>query len=210
MARSIAFNWRIRDASMPPRFARHLSNNALPMPCSRQRPATGTLQDRRSRQIALLSPAGQWMTGSSVYLLVFIPNLLVHLGERIPHSHPSNHREDCPAQFAGNEFVNGIDRCLDQAAIEAQSPGRRHATPALPDLPHHQASRPECLGVRKHPKVVLGSFGKLHICPWPIPSLNKLSGDFGTVGAMRLHDKTPQISLRVGHINNDKQGTWRR
>jgi len=63
------------------------------------------------------------------------------------------------AQYVCNDIVNGIDRCLDQATIEQQPPSRRHRPPALLDLAHNQASRPECLGVWKSPKVVLDSFG---------------------------------------------------
>ena len=91
-------------------------------------------------------------------------------------------------QFVGYDIVNGIDRCLDQAPIEEQPPSRRHRAPALLDLPNNQASRPECLGVSKSPKIVLGSFGELHMSPFPIPGINKLTGDFGTIGAMRLHN----------------------
>tara|TARA_R110002124_G_scaffold211577_1_gene377826 strand:+ start:439 stop:729 length:291 start_codon:yes stop_codon:yes gene_type:complete len=40
-------------------------------------------QDRPSRPIALQSPAGQRMICASVYLLVFIQNLLMHLAEKI-------------------------------------------------------------------------------------------------------------------------------
>ena len=69
------------------------------------------------------------------------------------------------AQLVGNDVVNGIDRCLDQATIEQQPPSRRHRTPALLDLPDNQASRPECLGVWKSRKIVLGSFGELHMGP---------------------------------------------
>ena len=45
--------------------------------------AFGLTQDRPSRQIALQSPAGQWMICASAYLLVFIRNLLMHLAEKI-------------------------------------------------------------------------------------------------------------------------------
>ena len=92
------------------------------------------------------------------------------------------------AQFVGNDVVNGIDRCLDQATSEEQSHSRRHKTPALLDLPNNQASRPECLWVWKSSKVVLGSFGELQRSPLPIPGIHKLTGDFSTVGSMRLHD----------------------
>jgi hypothetical protein len=92
------------------------------------------------------------------------------------------------AQLVGNDVVNGIDRCLDQATIEEQPPSRRHRTPALLDLPNNQASRPECLGVWKSPKIVLGSFGELHMGPLPISGIHKLAGDFGALGAMRLHN----------------------
>jgi hypothetical protein len=70
------------------------------------------------------------------------------------------------AQLVGNDAVNGIDRCLGQATIEEQPPRRRHRTPALLDLPKNQASRPECLGVWKSPKIVRGSFGELHTGPF--------------------------------------------
>jgi len=45
--------------------------------------AFGLTQDRPSWQIATQSPAGQWMICASVYLLVFIRNLLVYLAEKI-------------------------------------------------------------------------------------------------------------------------------
>ncbi len=92
------------------------------------------------------------------------------------------------AQLVGNDVVNGIDWCLDQATIEEQPPSRRHRTPALLDLPNNQASWPERLGVWKSPKIVLGSFGELHMGPFPIPGIHKFASDFRAVRAMRLHN----------------------
>ena len=55
---------------------------------SHRHTAFGLSQDRPSRQIALQSPAGQWMICASVYLLVFIRVLLVHHAEKILLSQP--------------------------------------------------------------------------------------------------------------------------
>ena len=50
---------------------------------SHRHAAFGLAQDRLSRSIALQPPAGQRMICASVYLLVFIQNLLMHLAEKI-------------------------------------------------------------------------------------------------------------------------------
>ena len=56
--------------------------------------AFGLTQDRLSRPIALQSPAGQRMICASVYLLVFIQNLLVHTTEKILLMQPLTFRGD--------------------------------------------------------------------------------------------------------------------
>ena len=57
-------------------------------------------QDRPSRPIALQSPAGQRMICASVYLLVFIQNLLMHLAEKILLIQPLTFGGDYRAGFA--------------------------------------------------------------------------------------------------------------
>ncbi len=58
--------------------------------------AFGLLQDRPCRPFALQSPAGQRLICASVYLLVFIRNLLVHLAEKILLMQPLTSLGDYP------------------------------------------------------------------------------------------------------------------
>ena len=108
MARSMAFIWLIRDASMPPYCARHLYSDALLRPCSRHSSATGT-PPSACRRIAMIH--------ASVYLLVFIRNLLRHHAEKIPLMLP-------PTFFGGGITCHAVNTRRMPGA--ASRPGSRY------------------------------------------------------------------------------------
>ena len=104
---SLAQVWAIIEASIPPYFARHLQNDAFPLSDCRQSPAGqwhhamlaaplshrhaafSPSQDHDDQFIgACAAPSGATVPASSMYLLVFIQNLHMHLAEKIPLIQP--------------------------------------------------------------------------------------------------------------------------
>jgi hypothetical protein len=106
---SMAFIWLTMDASMPPYFARHLQNDALLIPCSRQSSATGT-PPSAWRKIARIR--------GSLYLVIFIQNLLIHIAEKIllpqPLTFGGDYRGSLPERtasgFASPHTLNPVKR----------------------------------------------------------------------------------------------------
>ena len=69
-------------------------------------------QDRPSRRLLRKSLPGSGLICASVYLLVFIQNLLVYLAVKILLSHPTKFGGDYPP------VPDGKGRCIDNFFIE--------------------------------------------------------------------------------------------
>ena len=169
---SMAFDWPIRDASMPPYFARHLQNDAFPLSDCRQSPAGqwhhamlaaqlshrhaafSPSQDHDDQFIgACAAPSGATVPASSIYLLVFILNLLLQLAEKIPllqplpfggdyplddqtnlpdEGHPRPETVQTLPKFVAKSSKSRKDRSAFFGITDMLSPDRRNIQPSRP------------------------------------------------------------------------------
>src|SRR5690606_31560445 len=107
------------------------------------------------------------------------------------------------AELVRDDVVDGIHRRLDQPAIKQQARCRRHRTPTLPKLADDQALGAKVFRGRETQKIDFQTLGKFCMSALPIPMLDRLPGDLGSLGSVRLDDDeaTDELypRLDVGH-----------